>query len=84
MNGAMSQTINSKISPAITNSIVLIVEDDRDLREALIDTLQASDCYVVAAENGEAALKVLATQHVDLVCSDVTMPGKHGIELRHD
>jgi len=84
MNGAMSQTINSKISPAITNSIVLIVEDDRDLREALIDTLQASDCYVVAAENGEAALKVLATQHVDLVCSDVNMPGKHGIELRHD
>ena len=84
MNGAISQTINSKISPAITNSIVLIVEDDRDLREALIDTLQASDCYVVAAENGEAALKVLATQHVDLVCSDVNMPGMNGIELRHD
>ena len=81
MNGAMSQTISSKISPAITNSIVLIVEDDRDLREALIDTLQASDCYVVAAENGEAALKVLATQHVDLVCSDVNMPGMNGIEL---
>ena len=81
MIGAMSQTVSSEISPAINNSIVLIVEDDRDLREALIDTLQALDCYVVAAENGDAALKVLATQHVDLVCSDVNMPGMNGIQL---
>lgn len=65
----------------MSKSIVLIVEDDRDLREALVDTLQASECHVVAAENGEAALKVLATQHVDLVCSDVNMPGINGIQL---
>jgi hypothetical protein len=43
MIGAVSQTVSSEISPAINNSIVLIVEDDRDLREALIDTLQALD-----------------------------------------
>lgn len=69
------------MSSSINKSIVLIVEDDRDLREALIDTLKSSDCYVVAAENGEAAMKVLATQHVDLVCSDVNMPGMNGIQL---
>lgn len=69
------------MSSSTNKSIVLIVEDDRDLREALVDTLQASDCYVVAAENGEAAMKVLATQHVDLVCSDVNMPGMNGIQL---
>ncbi|MFT4886108.1 MAG: two-component system response regulator FlrC [Pseudohongiellaceae bacterium] len=81
MNQAMGSAMSQDISPAINRSIVLIVEDDRDLREALVDTLQASDCYVVAAENGEAAMKVLATQHVDLVCSDVNMPGMNGIQL---
>jgi two-component system response regulator FlrC len=81
MNQAMGNAMSADISPAINRSIVLIVEDDRDLREALVDTLQASDCYVVAAENGEAAMKVLATQHVDLVCSDVNMPGMNGIQL---
>lgn len=75
--------MSSALNPTKNKSIVLIVEDDRDLREALVDTLEASDCYVVAAENGEAAMKVLATQHVDLVCSDVNMPGMNGMQLMH-
>lgn len=65
----------------MSKSIVLIVEDDRDLRDALVDTLDGEACHVVAAEDAEAALKVLATQHVDLVCSDVNMPGMNGIAL---
>lgn len=65
----------------MSRPIILIVEDDRDLREALVDTLHTTESHVVAAADAEAALKVLATQHVDLVCSDVNMPGMSGIEL---
>lgn len=65
----------------MSKSIVLIVEDDGELRDALVDTLHEAACHVVAAENAETALKILATQHVDLVCSDVNMPGMNGITL---
>ena len=37
--------------------IVLVVEDDIDLREALLDTLAGSEFIAVAAEDGEAALR---------------------------
>ena len=65
----------------MSNSIVLLVEDDCDLREALVETLEAAAFVVVDVENGDAALEVLATQHVDVVCSDVNMPGINGIQL---
>ncbi|MFT4863231.1 MAG: two-component system response regulator FlrC, partial [Pseudohongiellaceae bacterium] len=65
----------------MSNSIVLLVEDDGDLREALVETLEAAAFIVVDVENGDAALEVLATQHVDVVCSDVNMPGMNGIQL---
>jgi two-component system response regulator FlrC len=65
----------------MNSSIILLVEDDRDLRAALVETLEAADFIVVDVENGDAALEVLATQHVDVVCSDVNMPGMNGIQL---
>ncbi len=43
MNQAIGSAMSQDIGPPINRSIVLIVEDDRDLREALVDTLQASD-----------------------------------------
>ena len=61
--------------------IVLIVEDDTDLREALVDTLEGSDFTAVAVDGADAALRTLAVQHVDLVCSDVNMPGINGMQL---
>lgn len=60
---------------------ILLVEDDRDLREALLETLSSLDAEVIAAADGEEALLVLQRQSVDLVCSDVNMPGINGIRL---
>lgn len=60
---------------------VLVVDDHPLLRFALIDALigQGYECY--AAEDGLAALSVLATTHVDLVVSDLSMPNMGGLEL---
>ncbi|WP_409523817.1 sigma-54-dependent transcriptional regulator [Nitrincola sp. MINF-07-Sa-05] len=60
---------------------ILIVEDDLDLREALVDTLALAGIDYVEAGNGEEAVALLKQQTVDMVISDVNMPGMDGHEL---
>ena len=60
---------------------VLVVEDDHDLREALSDTLTLSGYSVLSAQDGEAALRIMAQQPVGLVVSDVMMQPMDGHTL---
>jgi two-component system response regulator FlrC len=60
---------------------ILIVEDDRDLSEALSDTLELAGYATVVAGNGEEAVVALASHDFSLVLSDVHMPGMDGHEL---
>ncbi len=60
---------------------ILVVEDDRNLRDALRDTLEIHDYQVLEADSAEAATPLLARHAVSLVVSDVRMPGKSGYEL---
>lgn len=60
---------------------ILIVEDDHDLREALVTTLELAKFRVREASNAHEALKRLAEAPVDMVVSDVNMPGLSGHEL---
>lgn len=60
---------------------ILIVEDDHELREALCDTLELAGFNYLEADSGERALEVLAEHHVEMVVSDVNMPGIDGHEL---
>jgi len=60
---------------------ILIVEDDRDLREALVTTLELAKFRVREASNAHEALARLAEAPVDMVVSDVNMPGLSGHEL---
>ena len=61
--------------------LILIVEDDNDLREAICDTIRLSNFSVMEASNAEAALEILAIEQVDLIISDVQMPGIDGHEF---
>ncbi|MCG8522101.1 MAG: sigma-54 dependent transcriptional regulator [Pseudomonadales bacterium] len=60
---------------------ILIVEDDHDLREALVTTLELAKFQVREAASAEDALASLARAPVDMVVSDVNMPGMSGHEL---
>ncbi|QBM17533.1 regulatory protein AtoC [Marinobacter sp. JH2] len=60
---------------------ILIVEDDRDLREALVTTLELARYRVCEAANADEALASLVRTPVDMVISDVNMPGLSGHEL---
>lgn len=60
---------------------ILVVEDDHDLREALSDTLKLAGYRVVEAQDGEAALQLMAGQKIGLVISDVMMQPMDGHTL---
>lgn len=65
----------------MTSTTVLIVEDDRELREALCTTLKLAGLKYVEADCAENALVQLDKRHIDIVVSDVNMPGMDGHEL---
>ena len=60
---------------------ILLVEDDRALREALADTLALAGHDFVAVDCAEAALAALHEHAFSLVLSDVNMPGMDGHQL---
>lgn len=60
---------------------VLLVEDDRVLRQALADTLELGGFDYQAVGSAEEALDAAAREGFSLVVSDVNMPGMDGHQL---
>ena len=63
------------------SAMILVVEDDLALQEAIVDTLELSGLNTAAAGSGEQALECLAEQRFDMVISDVNMGGMDGHQL---
>ncbi len=61
---------------------VLVVEDDADIREAVVAALELEGFHVFQATNGVEALQVLPTMpHPSLVLADLMMPIMDGWQL---
>lgn len=61
---------------------LLVVDDDPDVRRLIVETLQPLGYTCLVANNGEDALQLAQTlTHVDLLVTDVIMPGMSGREL---
>lgn len=60
---------------------VLIVDDDDLVRETLQFVLEDADYQVFPASNAIEALGILENQSVDMILSDIFMPGMNGFEL---
>lgn len=67
-------------SEVIKKSKVLLVDDDRGMRETLADILGAMKYEVASAESGAEAVKKFKENPFDVVLMDVKMPGMGGIE----
>ena len=60
---------------------ILVVEDDTNARKLMKAVLERAEYSVSTAVNGEDALALMDTQHVDLIVLDVMMPGMDGYAL---
>jgi signal transduction histidine kinase/BarA-like signal transduction histidine kinase len=60
---------------------VLLVEDNVEIRRSLADLLRESGCRVIEASDGLAALAQIQVERVDLVLTDLAMPGVSGWEV---
>lgn len=60
---------------------VLLVEDNAQVRAFATDLLQDLGCEVLCAASGDEALECLEGEDVDVVLTDIVMPGMSGIEL---
>jgi two-component system response regulator PilR (NtrC family) len=60
---------------------ILVVDDERSIRELLAIVLRRDGYEVILAENGRTALNVLEQEPVDLLISDIKMPDMSGVEV---
>ncbi len=61
--------------------IILVIEDDRTIRENLLLTLKCQGFYVLGAEDGKEGLRKARSIYPDLILSNVGLPYLDGYEL---
>ena len=66
---------------ATDSPVILVVDDEEGLREGLSRLLEDEGYRVLCASTGEQAFEIVRQTHVDLVLTDMKMPGMNGIEL---
>ncbi|MEO5841891.1 MAG: response regulator transcription factor [Acidimicrobiales bacterium] len=60
---------------------VLVVDDEPQIRRALLLNLKARGYEVIEAATGEAAVQATASEHPDLVLLDLGLPGMSGLDV---
>jgi DNA-binding NarL/FixJ family response regulator len=75
-----------KSQPQLLRKRVLVVDDHPMTRNGIIQLLQRNPCLEVCGESDTAtqALEMIPALNPDLVVTDLTMPGKHGLEFIKD
>jgi CheY-like chemotaxis protein len=69
------------MSGAARQPMILVVDDEPEVRDLIAAFLQPHGVEIVAAAGGPAALLEAASQRFDLCVLDVTMPGMDGLEV---
>ena len=59
---------------------ILIVDDEKEIRDLIDIYLKGEGYKTIKAENGEEALEVLSENEIDLIILDIMMPKLNGIE----
>lgn len=63
------------------NLQVLVVEDCESFRYLLSEALKGMGCRVTAAPSAEEALEIFASGDMELIVTDINLPGKNGLDL---
>ena len=62
-------------------SRLLVVDDERAIRDLLVQILSAEGHEVTTAADGAEAMELLGRQPFDLVITDLVMPGLNGVDV---
>ncbi|WP_200801255.1 response regulator transcription factor [Clostridium sp. Marseille-P2415] len=62
------------------SSTILIVDDDRDIREIITALLESEGFLTLQAENGQEAISLMS-KNIDLIILDIMMPGDSGFTI---
>ena len=77
--------MNKTQQPGAAPKTILLVEDDRDIQDALIDLLEGEGYVVRSAANGQEGIDSLQTEGLpDLILLDLMMPVKDGTQFRQE
>ncbi|HEU4486151.1 MAG TPA: response regulator [Povalibacter sp.] len=68
-------------APVMTPKSILVVDDDRQVRRFISESLRQLAYHVVAVSNGAEALERLLDERFDLLLADFAMPGMNGAEV---
>ena len=68
-------------APAAAPSKVLVVDDERSMRELLSIVLRRDGYRVLVAENGKAAVDMLRHERIDVLITDIRMPEMTGVDV---
>jgi diguanylate cyclase (GGDEF)-like protein len=68
-------------SQALTEAHILIVDDDAAIRDSMDEFVSMAGYISSTADSAEEALEVLAQNSVDVVITDIMLPGMDGLEL---
>lgn len=76
----ITDAVPSAPSAPLNRRTILLIEDDNDVREFLLSELES--CFdLKVASDGKAGITMAKELDVDLIVSDVMMPGMNGFEL---
>lgn len=62
-------------------SRILVVDDDRELRDNIVEILTDAGYEIQSSDNAESALEVLDSKEFDLIIMDLIMPGMGGLAV---
>ena len=65
----------------MNKTLILVVEDDRPIRNLIITTLKTHDYKYLAAENGSSAILEASSHNPDIVLLDLGLPDIEGVEV---
>src|SRR5512137_1304945 len=74
-------TGTQEVEAAVHPARILVVDDERSMRELLAIVLRREGYEVLLAETGKAAVSMLEREPVDLLISDIKMPDLSGVEV---
>ncbi|HUT72121.1 MAG TPA: ATP-binding protein [Desulfatiglandales bacterium] len=60
---------------------ILVIDDEKRIREGCFKILTKENCLVDVAESGETGLTMIAEKHYDIILTDLMMPGIGGMEV---